>query len=323
MQKYPLITIALAIYKPRLDWFELQLKSLNEQDYPNLELLVWNDCPDEDMPSKIIEQYITKFPYKLYQGKKNLGSNGAFGELTKRANGEYIAYCDQDDEWLSNKLSEMYVAMQENKADLVCCDMYVMDGENNTIANSILDIRPNQIFYEGRNLFRYLIRKNFITGCASLVSTNIAKKAFPIPQGFYHDWWIGLYVAANGKIVSLKKSLLIYRIHGNNQTGALNFLKNKKEYYNLCIFKEYLRSEALVSFYKQSSYIDCVREFYEFMNLRKKYFWKPNAQKALRLFCYLYKYNSGKKGLLFEIAMPLMTESIFKFLISFFWKNKK
>lgn len=323
MQEYPLITIALAIYKPRLDWFEIQLKSLNEQDYPNLELIVWNDCPNADMPSRIIEQYITKFPYKLYQGEKNLGSNGAFGELTKRANGEYIAYCDQDDEWLSNKISDMYAAMQENNADLVCCDMFVMDGANNIIGNSILDVRPNQKFYTGNDLFEYLTRRNFITGCASLVSSKFAQKVFPIPKGFYHDWWIGIYVAAFGKVFSLKKSLLKYRIHGNNQTGALNCLKNKKEYFDLLIFEEYKRSQVLFSFYKDTKFANYVLEFRKFIELKKDYYEKPTIKKAIQLLVFLKKYKNTNKRLAFEILMPLMTESIFRMLISFFWKNKK
>lgn len=38
----------MAIYKPNLKWLEEQLISLNNQTYANLNLIVWNDCPDDN-----------------------------------------------------------------------------------------------------------------------------------------------------------------------------------------------------------------------------------------------------------------------------------
>ena len=42
----PLVSILLAVYKPNEAWFIEQLISLNEQTYENIELLVYDDCPD-------------------------------------------------------------------------------------------------------------------------------------------------------------------------------------------------------------------------------------------------------------------------------------
>lgn len=42
----PLVSILLAVYKPNENWFIEQLISLNEQTYNNLELFVYDDCPD-------------------------------------------------------------------------------------------------------------------------------------------------------------------------------------------------------------------------------------------------------------------------------------
>ena len=40
----PLISIVMAVYEPNLQWFREQLDSLEAQTYPNLELLVIDDC---------------------------------------------------------------------------------------------------------------------------------------------------------------------------------------------------------------------------------------------------------------------------------------
>ena len=47
MCNLPKIIIAMAVYKPNLNFFKQQLKSIDEQDYKNMELLIWNDSPND------------------------------------------------------------------------------------------------------------------------------------------------------------------------------------------------------------------------------------------------------------------------------------
>ena len=51
----PLISIVMAVYEPNLQWFKEQLESLEAQTYPNLELLVIDDC-SPTVPFEIIKQ---------------------------------------------------------------------------------------------------------------------------------------------------------------------------------------------------------------------------------------------------------------------------
>ncbi|WP_159117186.1 glycosyltransferase, partial [Clostridium neonatale] len=95
----PLVSILLAVYKPNEKWLIEQIVSLNEQSYNNLDLLVYDDCPEESVNEELLKKYITNFEYKLIRGTINKGSNIAFEELTKIGDGEYFAYCDQDDIW--------------------------------------------------------------------------------------------------------------------------------------------------------------------------------------------------------------------------------
>lgn len=99
----PLVSILMAVYKPNKKWIVEQLDSLNEQTYENIELLVYDDCPEFPISEELIGKYITNFSYVVVSGTKNEGSNKAFEELTKIANGEFFAYCDQDDIWEKEK----------------------------------------------------------------------------------------------------------------------------------------------------------------------------------------------------------------------------
>lgn len=42
------ITVVMAIYKPRLDWLAEELISISNQTYRGFQVLVWNDCPEDN-----------------------------------------------------------------------------------------------------------------------------------------------------------------------------------------------------------------------------------------------------------------------------------
>jgi glycosyltransferase involved in cell wall biosynthesis len=122
----PLVSILLAVYKPNETWLIEQLISLNEQTYENIELLVYDDCPNYPVKEYTIKQYITKFSYTLIRGSENKGSNKAFEELTKQGNGDFFAYCDQDDIWESEKIEFLIDLIKKENAVLGYSDMFII-----------------------------------------------------------------------------------------------------------------------------------------------------------------------------------------------------
>ena len=313
MYDTPQVTILMAIYKPNIKWLKEQLQSLNNQTYSNLNLIVWNDAPDDQTDyEEIYKDYITNFPYKIYKGKENLGSNGAFEELTKIASSEYVAYCDQDDVWLPEKIVTLIKEAQRADTDLLCSDMYVIDKNSSIIADSITKVRPRQIFYEGTDLFQYLFSRNFIAGCTTLVKTDMAKKALPFPKEFVHDWWLGIHIASTGKVVSIKEPLIKYRIHGDNQTGVLTGVKDKESYYKRRIQEVLKRSKVLLERFAYNESFGDILLFHRYAECRMRYFKDFN----IRNFLNLYKLrNINKSTTYFELLLPFMPNFVFKFLL--------
>lgn len=117
------IAILMAIYEPRMDWLKEQLDSLNAQTYSNIRLYVCDDCsptvPFEEIKT-LLKESITAFPYELERNAENLGSNKTFEKLTCEAEGDYFAYCDQDDIWLPEKLEILHETIQRQEAELAC-----------------------------------------------------------------------------------------------------------------------------------------------------------------------------------------------------------
>ncbi len=229
----PLISILMAIYEPNLEWLKEQLDSLEKQTYPNLKLYIRDDCSQRVHFSKIeacVRACITRFPYTIQRNESNLGSNRTFERLTTEAQGEYFAYCDQDDIWLSQKLEFLLQEAERATALLVCSDMYIINEERKRIADSITCVRRHHIFYSGAGLAEKLLFHNFVTGCTMLVQAEAAKSAVPFCPHMVHDHYLALWCSVHGRIQSVREPLIQYRIHRNNQTSLLAGVKDKQSY---------------------------------------------------------------------------------------------
>lgn len=308
----PLVSILLAVYKPNENWLIEQLISLNEQNYENLNLYVYDDCPEYPTNTEIFNKYITNFKYKIIRGEVNNGSNKAFEELTKIADGEFFAYCDQDDIWETNKISLMMDEFTED-VTLVCCDLSIIDEHSNKTHESLCDIRKRIVYKSGYNLAKGILVSNFVTGCAMIVKRNIAIESIPFARKIVHDNWIAVVAALNGKIKFLDKQLVKYRQHNNNQTGILKGIYNKKTYYNIKIvdlLERYLVLKDRLTGYKEvNEYIDyCITS----LQARKEYFMKPSINQLKIMIKYSRYY---KISIILEIFSPIIPECLFKVII--------
>ena len=307
------VSILMSIYKPNIAWLQEQLESLNNQTYKNIELIVYNDCPEDKINyEEIYFKYITNFRFTIVKGNCNLGSTLAFGKLTEIADGDYIAYCDQDDIWLPEKIEILVEEMNNNNADLVCSDMYIIDSESNIVSDSITKVRPRHIFYMGKDSFFRSIIHNWVTGCTVMIKTNIAKEALPFPEEFVHDAWLAAYVGAYGKIINISKPLIKYRIHDNNQTLVLVGINSKEDYCNERIKKLRKRINIIEKRFCDLRLKSDIRNLSNFMEARYKYYSHTNIINFYNLFKFR-KFN--KATVYFELCLPFMPEFVFRFLV--------
>lgn len=231
--KKPFVSILMAVYNPNYDWFKEQLASLDNQTYDNIELIIYDDCPDKPVDEDFICKYIRNFSYCIIHGKENVGSNKAFEKLTELGQGKYFAYCDQDDIWNNNKIETLVNCIEKDKAVLVYSDMSVIDENSNNKYNTLLKAKPRLKYIYGENLVSKFFFKNCVSGCCMLIKSDIAKKAMPFSNTVIHDQWLCIIASLYGRISFINAQLIKYRIHGNNQTGSLKNIESKDDYYNL------------------------------------------------------------------------------------------
>lgn len=310
---YPKVSILMAIYKPNIDWLIEQIKSLDCQTYSNIDLLVWNDCP-EDLTdySGIYKTYLHRIPFSIVKGEKNCGSNKAFERLTKMAKSDYVAYCDQDDVWLPDKIETLVAVAESTGAKLVCGDMFVIDGNSKLVAKSISEVRPHHVFYDGKDQFEYLCSRNFVVGCTTLVVTSFAKKVVPFPNEFVHDWWLALNATLHGRVIIVKEQLIKYRIHGNNQTGVMTGVVKKDDYLEKKIRSALARSVLLLSCFQHTDKLIYIQVFNEYAKAREDYFMNHTLNNLYKLFKYR---NIDMMTVFFEMLLPLIPEYFFGLVI--------
>ena len=106
------------------------IDSVINQTYKNLEIIVVDDNPADSewrqSTEKLMEQYRKDPRVRYLKNKKNLGGSGARNEGIKASKGDYIAFLDDDDEYLPAKIEkqlECALTTDMTRLALVFCDV--------------------------------------------------------------------------------------------------------------------------------------------------------------------------------------------------------
>lgn len=128
MSEFPLVTLIVPIYNAA-PYILRCLSSIEKQDYPNLEVLLIDDC-SQDRTREIILEFISDSDrFILLSHEHNKGANMARNTGLNNAKGEYIAFLDSDD-WVEHDyISSMIFAARKNRMQVAACGYdHVYDG---------------------------------------------------------------------------------------------------------------------------------------------------------------------------------------------------
>ena len=111
-----LVSVIICFLDPDLNFFRQAIESVLAQDYPSLELLLVNDGSGP-AASAFAAQMTENFPDKVaclhHPGQVNRGLSASRNLGIRHARGEYVAFLDADDVWLSGKLAEQVQALED------------------------------------------------------------------------------------------------------------------------------------------------------------------------------------------------------------------
>lgn len=227
------VSIALATYNGE-PYLKEQLESLTQQTILPFELVVCDDG-STDNTVKILREFSERapFPVRIYENKTNLGFSENFFKTARLCSGEYVAFCDQDDVWLPDKISDAKVAIEDYpEAILILQNAYLCKKDLSHDGR----VFPNHIFsgyHRPQSQYAFWVWPGFLqTFRKDLLNESLIENR---PKNFthhnqliFHDRWTCLIANAVGGFVVLNNPIALYRRHENTVTNAnrrINFVE--------------------------------------------------------------------------------------------------
>lgn len=218
-----LVNVLISTYNGE-KYIREQIDSILNQSYKKIAIYVRDDG-STDGTLKILEQYESKHQITLFHGE-NMGFGKSFLWLLKYTEqGDYWAFCDQDDIWERDKIQHAVDKLQD------MCDnepnMYVHDFW-------ITDEMLNPQYKYGNNIPEYSFQMA-ITECLHMGFAIVFNKNFrrlmlkgDIEKLPSHDWWAELIAMEFGNIfvdeyIGAKHRRLDSSVSGNSLINRIKW----------------------------------------------------------------------------------------------------
>lgn len=229
MAKYKedgLVSVIITTYRREMQILKRAIDSVCNQTYGEIEIIVVNDYPKFRID---IEHLVSEYKnVRLINHSENLGACGSRNDGILESKGNYIAFLDDDDEWLPDKIEKQLSKLVEENADMIYCTCKYILPDGTIKGNNYICDCPN-------NITERLLYINFIGGC----SFPLLKKQVIVDAGMFDrnmpscqdlDLWIRISERGK-KIIFLNEQLVNYYLQSDSITS--NPYKREKGYYLL------------------------------------------------------------------------------------------
>lgn len=205
-----MVSCIVTTYQRPIEILKRALDSVVNQTYQDIELIVVNDAPAKKQLAeeigRLLEGYAVRKQYII--SEVNQGACAARNTGITHARGEFLAFLDDDDEWLPKKLETQLSYMQGQAVALVYCSHYIID--KNARKRLIEEPLAREGFHE--NAFEQLLRINFIGSTSyPLLRTEAVREVGGFTEGLVssqdHDLW--LRIAKKYQIAYCKEPLVV------------------------------------------------------------------------------------------------------------------
>jgi glycosyltransferase involved in cell wall biosynthesis len=209
----PLISIVLCTYNGVV-FLNEQLASLLLQSYPNTEIIICDDV-SSDGTIKLLLEYEKHENIHIYYNRENIGLTANIEQALQYCRGEFIAFCDQDDIWKTDKLEILYQSINDDV--LIYSDSELIDEKGKDMHIRLSQLRN---MHTGNNNLGFVF-SNCVWGHAIMLRRSLLNYILPIPANVPHDSWSGFVGASVKRIKFINQSLNYYRQHKQTVTSTL------------------------------------------------------------------------------------------------------
>lgn len=224
----PRVSIVMPVYNGEA-YLKHAIRSLLAQSFEDWELVIVDDGSTDATP-QILQQY-TDARIRIFR-QKNGGEASARNTGLANMTGEYMAFLDADDEYLSGALENMVSYLDNHPQDaVVFSDGYICNEKDQQLMR-LTEIRPG--IFTGNVLEHLVLTPTVITvpvctmtRIASVIKHGLSFDGKNNLYGTDWDFWIRLAVHEN--FGYLDKLTCKYRIHETNITRVYGSEKLRKD----------------------------------------------------------------------------------------------
>lgn len=222
----PLVSIITPTFNSQ-EFIKQSIDSILDQSYKNWELILIDDA-STDETVKIITNYISKHDnISLIQNAKNQGAGVSRNKGINQAKGDFIAFLDADDLWLTNKLEVQINLMLKKNVD-VCFSSYdLMDEAGNKLYKKV-NALPKLTYIK-------LLKSNYVGNLTGIYNCKSLGKIQSDKLRKRQDWllWLNAIKASGKPATGIQESLALYRVRKNSMSSnKFDLIKYNFQVYN-------------------------------------------------------------------------------------------
>jgi hypothetical protein len=221
----PMVSVCMAAYNGER-YIEAQLRSILPQLEPGDEIVIVDDASRDGTLVRVqqmqhaLEQSLGPRLIVL-QHQTNEGVVRTFEDAVRRATGDILFLCDDDDLWAPDKVRKVLQAFAARpETQLVSSGLSLIDEQNQPASDP--EFLRHRRFTA--NLAANLLHNQF-QGSAMAFRSSLIREVLPFPSNrlFLHDAWIGARtIVTDGGTAYIDEPLLLYRRHAGNYTRILS-----------------------------------------------------------------------------------------------------
>jgi glycosyltransferase involved in cell wall biosynthesis len=211
------VSVVMATYNGER-FIREQLESLAAQTLRPCELVV-SDDGSTDRTLEIVGEFAARapFPVRVQRNAQRLGPSENFLQAARRAAGEWIAFCDQDDVWLPQKLARIAEIVEANPKVIFAAHRATLIDEHGNPGAEF-----NEPPVDRLTVFPPLKHRLWRTPFGfTEIFRRFLIQDFPFeerPPKVTHDRWIFWLANVTGHTAFLPDRLALYRRHQNNES---------------------------------------------------------------------------------------------------------
>jgi glycosyltransferase involved in cell wall biosynthesis len=212
-------SVALGTYNGE-KYLQEQLDSIATQTHLPAELVVGDDG-STDKTMEILERFAASapFPVHIVQNTENLGYGENFLQIASRCASDWIAFCDQDDIWMENKLAKVARIIDKNKdVGVVVHELTAVDEDLHPFSTYAMRIRFSRKVGVTKGYYRVYLGLAIVFNRSLMNIVDWQKRPIhpAIGTKWTHDGWLSVLSYAVTQRYLTTEPLGLYRRHGGN-----------------------------------------------------------------------------------------------------------